>query len=159
MRTPPALLVALGRAAALAGTAATLIATTVEHCLPAESATYAVETSCGPAGEITLSYSEDEPRGCAGCRGFLEAPGANAVGLPEQGEIRTNSTEEGFAGGAFGLVGPVALPGTDAPVVVHRECHFTPAVEGVLEVACTGDAPEAACGGTLTRLSPAGGAP
>jgi hypothetical protein len=156
MRSPLPSLAALGRAAALAGTAATLLATSRVPCLPAESATYAVETSCGPAGEITLSYPEDDPRGCEGCWGFVQAPGANAVGLPEQGEISTDSWDGGFAGGRFALVGPVALPGTDPPVV-ERECRFTPAGEGVLEVTCTGDAPEAACGGTLTRLVPAGG--
>ncbi len=151
-------LAALGRAAALAGAAAALLATSLPHCLQGESASYAAQTSCGPAGELALSFSAEEPRGCGGCWSFLEAPRANAVGLPEQGEMPTGF-EGGFTGGRFALVGPVALPGTDPPVVIYRECRFAPLDEVTVEVACTGEAPEAACEGTMTRLPDPGGAP
>lgn len=152
------LLARLGRAAALAAAAVALLATSLPRCLQGESASYAAQTSCGPAGELALSFSAEEPRGCGACWAFLEAPGANAVGLPEQGEMLTDF-DGGFTGGTFALVGPVALPGTEPPVVIHRECRFAPLDEVTVEVACTGEAPEAACEGTMTRLPAPGSAP
>lgn len=144
---------ALGRAAALAATAAALLATSTTPCRSEESASYAVETSCGPAGEVTLSYSSEDDGGCGGCYAYLEAPGAHATGLPEQGEIATGEHRGSLDDGDFALVGPAPVAGAVPPRLVERTCRFTPASPGVLEVACTGTAADAACGGTLTRLA------
>jgi hypothetical protein len=149
---------ALGRAAAIGVTAATLLATTVPRCRDGESARYAVEGSCGPAGEITLSFQAEEPDGCSNsCWAFLEAPGAGAVGLPEQGEVDA-SGRGGLDGGRLVLLGPVPLAGDTAGAVV-RTCRFTRVSDGVLRVECTGDDPAAACAGTATRIPEPGPAP
>jgi hypothetical protein len=141
------LLEQIGRAAALFATGVTLVATTVPTCLPGETASYEAATDCGPAGIFTLSFTARERPGCAGdCFTFLDAAGAHAVGLPEQGEVA-----DGFGSG-FALVGPVPLVGSVPPVTIHRECRFESIDEGVFSVICEGEGPEAACSGTVMRI-------
>jgi hypothetical protein len=97
------LLGASGRLAALAATALTLLATSVAPCYPEDSGAFDADTTCGPPGVVTLAY-EGASQGCGGdgndCWGFVEARGANAVGLPEQGEI--NPVPESHRDPVFG---------------------------------------------------------
>ncbi len=155
MTSPGPLAAALCRTAALIATAAALLATTVPDCRLSGSDTFTAETTCGPAGAIALSFSEEDFGDSGRCWAFLHAPGANAIGLPEQGEI--SAYDDGsFDEGDFALVGPAQVAGATPPRSVERICRFSPAGPGVLEVTCTGETPEAACGGTLTRLAPTG---
>lgn len=154
----------LGRLAALAATAVALLATSYPPCISGDHATFDARTTCGPDGAVTLSYEGAAFRGtCAGnsCWAFLEAPGANAVGLPEVGEIHPapgfhDPALEGTAtpGRAlthfpFALVGDAPVAGAAPGTRVRRVCRAAPAGGGVVAVACEGDA-GAACAGTLT---------
>lgn len=150
---------AVARLAAVAATAVVLLATSVSTCVDHDEGAFDAVTSCGPAGVLALSYSGAK-RGCNGdCVGYLEAPGANALGLPDRGEasghVRGPDGPEGTGGvlrsAHLALVGPVPLAGAVPPVTVERRCRVrdTPTPD-VLDLACVGDVPEAACAGTLT---------
>lgn len=151
---------ALLRLAALGGTAAVLLATTVTTCIDHDGGAFDAATSCGPTGVLTISYSGAK-RSCRGdCFGYLEAPGANALGLPERGEadglVRGTHAPAGGSGAVlrrahFALVGPVRLPGAVPPATVERRCRAGPTdVPDALTLSCDGDVPEASCSGTLT---------
>lgn len=151
-RTPGA---SLARGAALLVTAAALAATSAPDCRESESAAFRAETTCGPPGEVRLSFTDGWGDGCGGredCRAFLEAPGANALGLPEQGEVDTSPRDGSLEDGKFALVGRAPVAGAEPPRTVERTCRVEPAGAGVLRVACIGLDVEAACDGALTRV-------
>ncbi len=167
MSARPRLRVA-GRLAALAATTLALLATTVPPCVTEDRGTFDAVTTCGPPGVVTLAYV-DASSACDGndCWGFVQAPGANASGLPEQGEIHPepDSRQEGYEAPAilgmafarfpFALVGDAPVAGAVPPARVRRICRASPgATSGVVDVACSGDAPGAACSGTLTLRPP-----
>jgi hypothetical protein len=135
--------------------AVSLVGTSATNCPEPETASYDVTTDCGPAGVATFASGDDLRRGCCDtCRAFVDAAGANAVGLPERGEILTEGTSgqpAGFDGARFVLVGAVPLAGSSPPASVERTCRFTKSGEGTLAVVCEGSAQEAACSGTLAR--------
>jgi hypothetical protein len=155
-----------GRLLALTATAIVLGATSVPPCVPADRGTFDVATTCGPPGVVTLSYEGARWTSCTGgCWAFLDASGAGAVGLPEQGEIHpqwsppNGQGQDGsplppgtvFAAVAFALVGDAPVEGTTPTVTVRRTCRATPSsAAGVVDIACRGEDPVAACAGTLT---------
>lgn len=152
------------RLCALGGLAAAL-SCTVRTCVDHDAAPFDVATSCGPAGVLTLAYSGAR-EGCSGdCFAYLEAPGANALGLPDRGEVDASVSGPKAPAGAgavlahthLALVGRTPIPGAIPPVTVERRCRATHRKDasGILDLVCEGDVPEAACGGTLT-LRPAG---
>jgi hypothetical protein len=131
----------LGRAAALVATACVLLATSVyEPGTPALDA----ETSCGPAGRILL---EDEP-GCGGDP-TIDVIGGPEAGLPRYAEATSRRPYD------LVLAGEVTIPGSVPAVTVHRVCRVSPAVDGVRTIVCEGEAPEAACAGTLSDVTEA----
>jgi hypothetical protein len=125
-----------GRAAALVAAAAVLSATSFYSPPPIA---FDAATSCGPAGALTLTQSE------LGCRGdeTLRVAGGPEAGLPQW----AISTEDDV----LVFVGDVTLPGSDPPLAVRRVCRAEFPVDGVRAIACEGEAPEAACSGTLTE--------
>jgi hypothetical protein len=140
--------------------AAAVLCCSVSTCVDHDSGAFDVATSCGPAGVLTLSYAGAE-RGCAGdCFGYLEAPGANALGLPDRGEadglVRGARAPDGagavLSRSHLALVGRTAIPGAIPALVVERRCRASHRNDdsGTLDLACDGDVPEAACSGTLT---------
>jgi hypothetical protein len=150
---------AAARLGALAGVGVVLLATSPPRVcnplLPPEQVAYDVTSDCGPPGRMVVQHAELE---CWGQEGDapVEAAGAEAVGLPGQGELIDPPPgvepgySRGIAAGDFALVGRVELPGAVPPLAVERVCRFIPAEQGSLEVICIGPAPEAHCGGTLS---------
>lgn len=156
-----------GRLAAIAATALALLATSVPTCVPEDRGEFDVETTCGAPGVVTLAFEGASwASGCGGadCWAFVEAGGANAVGLPEQGEIHpapdpnqesrlTASAPPGTALASlpFALVGAAPVAGASPPAMVRRVCRASPtSTVGVVNVTCDGDEAGAACAGTLT---------
>lgn len=161
---PPSLRSA-GRLAALLAAALALLATSVPPCIGTDRGRFEVATTCGPPGVVTLSFDGAAYYGaCSGndCWGFVEVQGGGAVGLPERGEIHpapdthqdpildaTSLTGRAFTRFPFALLGEAPVAGGGA--AVRRRCLGTPsAASGVVDIACEGDAPGAACAGTLT---------
>lgn len=152
-----------GPLAALAALALLVFCNTpLPECMEADAASFDVAGSCGPDGVVSLSYEGATQGACQGngCYAFLRAPGANAVGLPEQGEADgkldvTPHPGSALRYGKFALVGPAPLAGTSPPAAVHRRCsgkavHGTGSPPTLVTVTCEGDAPGAACAATLT---------
>jgi hypothetical protein len=137
------------RAAAMLVTGLALVATSVG--IPARDA-FDAATSCGPAARIVLA---DPLNGCGGDPSW-DVEGGAAAGLPSYAEFGHSDVTR--AEDRWVLAGPVVLPGTDPPVMVRRICRVGPEVAGVRTIACEGEAPEAACEGTLTPVpQPAAG--
>jgi len=130
-----------GRAGALLLTGLALAATSVEIHQPVA---LEVSSSCGPAGRVVLEYPVN---GCGGDPSWA-VNGAEAVGLPAWAEYHQSGPSG--AEDRWVLGGPVTLPGTEPPVTVRRRCLVGPEVAGVRALTCEGEAPEAACAGTLT---------
>jgi hypothetical protein len=146
------------RLAVLVLAASPLVGTTVRECSEGITASYDVATTCGPAGAATFSFTGGgQPGCCDGCRAFVDATGAGAVGLPERGEAfafsdsSSDSPTDAFDDGDFALVGPVLLVGSTPPMTVDRICRVEATGAGTLAVRCEGPAPEADCTGTLAR--------
>jgi hypothetical protein len=162
---------AAGRLAALAATALVLMATSVAPCIGKDRGTFDAATSCGPPGAITLSYSGAySSAGCGGgdCWAMVEAPEANAVGLPEQGEIHPSTDQapkydpelgttaapgKVFVTYPFALVGDAPVAGAAPPATVRRICRATPsATAGAVDLTCEGAGAVPPCSGTLTLV-------
>ena len=133
--TGRAILVRAGRAAAIAVTGSVLLATS--RAGP-EDQTFDAATSCGPAGRVRI---EGELRGVCG---DVSEPveGARETGLPPYME-RAGDDE-------LVLAGEVPLPGAVPPLTVVRVCRVSAETNGVRQITCDGDLPDASCSGTLT---------
>lgn len=132
-----------GHAAALLLTGLVLAATSSSQPPVFE---FDVSSSCGPAGRVSID------QGYTGCGEdpSAELLGAAEVGLPPwalDADLADKHPEAPFV-----MAGPVVLPGSAPPTTVHRTCRVGPEAAGVRPFTCVGDAPEAACEGTLALM-------
>jgi len=139
-----------GRAAALLLTGLVLVATIdAAQSLPFQ---FDVSGSCGPAGRIAI---DQDYQGC-GADPTADVPGGAEVGLPPWAlgaDFADKQPEVPFV-----MAGPVTLPGSTPATTVHRTCRVEAEVSGTRAFTCEGEAPEAACAGTLTLVpQPAAG--
>jgi hypothetical protein len=158
--TLPARLQGAARLAALVAVGAALSGTSVAHG-PGEARTFEAATSCGPQGEVTFTtdgFAEGPGCGSVGDE-TVDVAGGGAVGLPDVGALTPEAEDDPAAGesesrdlatGRFVLSGAVSLTGASPPILVDRFCRLAEQSPGVLAITCEGDAPEAACSGTLT---------
>lgn len=128
--------------ATLAGTGWLLIATSPPPitCEAAGPVRYQANTTCGPAGIISVSNDES-------CE--IQVEGAEAVNLPDSGEVveapGSITTNDWYLYRA--QLGADAGTGASVP----SQCRVKRGTqEGVLSIECTGY-PQSTCSGTLTR--------
>ena len=133
-------LMMLAQSVCLGGTAVLLVATTVNNCPTqhARAQSFTVTSSCGESARITVS--EDSA-------GELDVAGADGTGLPTSASSHEClATSAGLANGGWSVYGTAILDGGS----FYRDCSVWAALDGGLQIKCTGADGGIDCSGTLT---------